>query len=649
MRSTSVVLLALITCLASANSSPVPAFRVTTPPVIDGVIDLESEWKNVPAFEGLCDINTGQPCPEGGKFWLAYDKDYVYFAAKLIDSRPQEIHASEYRTNVGLSGDDSVSLSIDLSGSLAEFNTFTINPRGATNIALAGGRAVKREWSGEFLAKARITPDGWEAEAKIPWQVMRIPGKGPRDIRFNVGRNIIRLQRQFTHVYTASGNGNLTPKWLGVDLPGQKLVRSLKLLPYNYLGVDPDSRQKLIFNSGLDLKMPLTDQIELVGSINPDFRNIENQILSLDFSRFERLAGETRPFFQEGTDYLSSQIYASQRIGSFDTGINTYGKLGDNTNFGILDAVDFGHTNSLAATVTHTPDPNSSIRASFTSLEDESVKNEAYLLRYSREFGPANIFLRNMGSKDSHFGSGMYSDASIGYFKDGLQGSATYTHASPEFVPRLGFAPENDFKGVDINLNYDKPWEKGIWNDAGFNFLMTDYDHVNGDKYRREVYMGAFATMRGGFAYGASTDITRFEGEDGIINDVFISFPRGNPYRHISAQYDWGKIGDEPYRSVSVGSSYRLGDRIQLAARYQAVSFFGYTDQAVASLNYDLGQDLSLSGRVVKQGSDIGSYVALRRSGNRGAEYFLILGNPNSRSFHPSLILKVTIPFEVRL
>ena len=40
------------------------------------------------------------------------------------------------------------------------------------------------------------------------------------------------------------------------------------------------------------MKTSLTDQIDLVGTINPDFRNVENQVLSVDFSYFERLAGE---------------------------------------------------------------------------------------------------------------------------------------------------------------------------------------------------------------------------------------------------------------------------------------------------------------------------------------------------------------------
>ncbi len=152
-----------VLALGEAQHAPVPAYPFPSTPTIDGNIG-DDEWKDVPKFDGLIDASTGGPAPETGQFWLAYDKDFVYFAARLPDSQPGSIAATERRTNVSLDGDDYVRLYLDLSGSLADFNAFTINPLGATDIRLAGGRAAKREWSGEFLAKARITETGWEAE-----------------------------------------------------------------------------------------------------------------------------------------------------------------------------------------------------------------------------------------------------------------------------------------------------------------------------------------------------------------------------------------------------------------------------------------------------------------------------------------------------
>src|SRR3989442_7844492 len=290
-----VLSLALASAARGQRSAPqIPGRSLAHPPVIDGVVD-DAEWKDTASFEGLWDADTNQVVPEGGRFWLAYDPHYVYFAARLTDPHPESIHATEYATNVDLSGDDSVRLSLDLSGSLSDFNDFEINPRGATNVRLAGGRAAKREWSGEFVARARVTAQGWEAEARIPWQIMNLPGPGRREIRFNVSRFVPRTQRRSVFGYTGGGRLVDTPRWADVALPAPSHVRTLHLLPYTFGGVDPAAGG--IARSSLDLKAPLAENVQLVGTGKPDFRNIENQIPSLDVSPLERLAREPRPFF----------------------------------------------------------------------------------------------------------------------------------------------------------------------------------------------------------------------------------------------------------------------------------------------------------------------------------------------------------------
>ena len=627
------------------------------PPTIDGTVNDE-EWSKATRVAGLFDEETGAIAPDPAIFWIGYDAQYIYFGARLTDANPSQIRATEYRTNVSLDSDDNVGVAIDLSGSGADFNVFRVNPKGATEIELAGGRAAKREWSGEFFAKARVTESGWEAEARIPWQVLRLPGAGKRDLRINFGRNVARTNREFIHGFVPEGSNN-HPFWRGVLVPAQQAARTLKLLPYSYFGWDPDTRH--IFNSGLDLKTQLTDQVELVGTINPDFRNIENQILSLDFSRFERLAGESRPFFQEGQDYLDTAIFASQRIDTFDVGINTYGRLSDKTSFAVLDTVDWdrqnligpertrGTRNNLVANATHNFDPKTSIRASFTSIDRPDLKNDAYLVRLSKTFGDFNIFARDMGSKDSLDGVGRSQDVYLNYERRGFGGYVGFNRASPEFLPRLGFIPERDYRGWDSGLFYNKNFDKGFLNDWGYFLSAQSYERYNGAPYRHEYMINPFATLRNGLAIVPYARLGEFEGVVDRIHGLNLGYPRGNPYRNISVEYEWGEVENERYRSLSLSSAYRLFGRLQLRGSYQAVHHFDELSQFILSANYDLGNDRSIAGRMVRRDDDLNFYVALKQSGNLGAEYFLILGDPNARSFRPSLILKVTFPFEIPL
>jgi hypothetical protein len=61
------------------------------------------------------------------------------------------------------------------------------------------------------------------------------------------------------------------------------------------------------------------------------------------------------------------------------------------------------------------------------------------------------------------------------------------------------------------------------------------------------------------------------------------------------------------------------------------------------------GYGLVANGRVVYQSRQTNGYLAFRRSGNRGTEYYLILGDPNAPRFRSSFLLKVVTPFDLAL
>ena len=112
---------------------------------------------------------------------------------------------------------------------------------------------------------------------------------------------------------------------------------------------------------------------------------------------------------------------------------------------------------------------------------------------------------------------------------------------------------------------------------------------------------------------------------------------RKNELEHTSMCY---RLGD--------GFSTRRVKNLQLLLSYQLVDHFDTEDQTIFSANYDLNQSDAIGGRFVKRNSDMNFYIAFRRAGNRGNEYFLILGDPNAQTFRPSLILKATFPLQVK-
>ncbi|RYG47977.1 hypothetical protein EON79_05830 [bacterium] len=639
---------------ASAQAPTYPGVRLATPPTIDGKVE-ESEWSGAPILSGMFDTENGTPAPHGAVFRMAYDEKYIYIAAVLADPDPKAIRAIEFRTNVDVSDDDSVEFSIDPTNSLGESNGFSFNSRGATNVRLAGGRAAKREWLGDFISKGRITANGWEAEARIPWSVLRLPGKGKRDVRFNFYRYAPRTNRAFAHVFTNNGRQADTPFWKDVELPAPTVDRSIKLLPYLYGGYDPESGT--VANAGLDLKTPLTDQIQLVGSINPDFRNIENQILSLDFSRFERLAGEVRPFFLEGRSYLNTVLFASQRIQSFDAGVNMYGRLSDKTNFGILNAFDAdaqygksrkGIVNNFAGVVNHKPDPNTNYRVAATSLTVPGLENEAASFRFTKNFGPVGVGLQSSGTNDTLLGRGASHNLFASYEKQGLGGFVDAYRVDPNYAPRLGYVPERDLKGAEAGLYYNRNYNKGVLNDWGTFNNYTVFHRAGGGFYRRNAYSEIYGTFRNQLGISFSGEASDFEGSRDWLTSFGIGYPRGNPYRNVSFSYSQGRQAGFRYEISSLQGAYRFGNRFQISASSQVLRFGDeYSDQSILSANYDIDSYRSVGGRFVKTGSEIGGYASFRQAGNKGIEYFLLFGAPNAQKFRPSIILKLTIPFQI--
>jgi len=637
------LLLPLLFALGRAQAPITVAAKMTTPPVIDGTIN-EDEWKSASRIEGLVDQNTGAKAVDTGTFWLGYDAKYIYFAARMADSSPGSIKATEYRTNVPLPGDDNIELDIDLSGSMNDFSQFQANAKGGTNITITGGRALKREWVGEIHAQGRITSAGWELEMRIPWQILPIPKPGVRDVRFNIVRFLSRLNRYYNYTYSQSDAIKNTPIWHNVDLPKPVTDRSIKLLPYMYAGGEQGTG--VVANAGLDMKTSLTDQIQLVGTVNPDFRNVENAILNLDFSRFARLAAETRPFFLEGSQYMNSALYASQVIQRVDLGVNTYGKLDDKTQFGLIETHWQGHENDVVFNSSYNPNPEDSYRATLTQKISPGNENDAFLARYQKQLGPWSLFVRDMGSTDRVNGQGNYASYSVGYGQRGLGAFIGYDEATSKFNPALGFTPEVDFKGPSGGVIYDQPATKGPLQDITYSFSDLEYTHIDGSPYRRDPSGSINVVTRNGIIFAGSVDRPTFEGSHDRIDSLGVTYPSGNPRQNVGVTYTGGEIQGQAYRNINFASALHPWQKLQLNLSLQHVELGTTQDQAIFTGFYDLGHDRSLSGRLVQTAGHTNFYLAYRRSGNRGAEYYLILGDPNALSFRTSLILKMVIPFK---
>lgn len=630
------------------NGSTLVGFQMAKAPVIDGKIDPD-EWKGAPTVEGGFDEKSGTRATQRMKYWIAYDSKYIYFAADVEERDPRNIHATETRTNVPFEGDDWVALAIDPFGTGTDLNRFDVNPLGTTNIRMSGGRAAKREWMGDFVGASTRTADGWQVEARVPWGIMQLPPPGRRTLRLTFVRWCQGMQRSFETDDLSSQNLSNVARWVDVLVPKPDDQRILKLLPYTYAGA---TKHQGIFNSGLDLKTELTDSLEMVGTVNPDFRNIENQILSLDFSYFERLPSESRPFMLEGSQYFQTSrdapLFSSQRIRNFDAGLKTYGRLGDRLTVAALDTIDFGKENAMVAATKFTVNEKLSFTGAVTDLQSKEISNTGTFLSGNYNFGPFFTFGQFMTTQDSQEGFGHRINTGVYYNQGGWNNGIEYIEISPEFKPRLGFAPQRGFRGFTGTLYYDKPLAKGAIAEWSVNANGSYLRKFDNSPYDKSLDLQGSIAMRESTELNVGAHFEEFNGNKDRVFFVILDRPRDDIYRNWKLNYTWGSIEGIRYQSFGPQLNLRPLKGFQLSATYQSVQHGEREDQAIISVSYQLNASESISGRAVRIGNSTNAYLSFRHSGNRGAEYFVILGDPNARSFRTSLILKVVVPLEVK-
>lgn len=657
VRFLSFLILSLLAAAGMAQEFPVSstpdilaATKMTDPPKIDGHIE-EAEWSGAAtSSRTLVDIGTAQATTERGTYWIGYDDKALYFAVRIFLENPKRIVADEFRDNVSLSGNDSVSILLDVMGTTRDLSSIQFNANGALNLAIAGGRADKTEWRGEAQAYAHPTDTGWEGEVRIPWDILPLPASGRRDIRYLFDWYVSSRQRS---VSFHSTQGDLTKMHTlsGVEIPSVPSGKSLLLLPYGFGGFDDDRR--LVANAGLDFKFPLANTLTFVGTINPDFRNIENDILSLDFSNFERLADETRPFFLEGSDFrrtgFENQLFASQRIRKFDTGFNVYGNISEKTQFNALATFNPGVEDTGVVSATFTPDPSLLVSTSMVALQRPGQDNFGQHVDMVHWNGPMQYFALVSHTNDEIRDDGFAYVGGAQYRRNGWLGSLVVSRVDEQFEPRLGFAPLRNYQGINGSINRQQVYRTGPLQRSQWSVSFDHFDQLAGagNYYKGQSFYWN-GGLRNGMAVAYSWSGSQFFDLYDNIHTVSMVYPAGNPYRGLTATYSTGDVSGHSYENVSLALRYRPVKRLQLSLGWENVHHYSHQSQLIGNFNYQINKHDAFGGRVVGRDDHWNAYVSYRHSGGAGAEYYVILGDPNALEFKESLILKYVAPISIR-
>jgi len=485
--------------------------RAQSAPVIDGRLD-DDVWKNasvVDDFQQTSPLDGAVPT-ELTIVRVTYDDEFLYIAADLRDSRPDQISAKQMIQGKLFFSDDRFYVMLDSFNSKRNDYFFQVNANGVRREALRENNArFIEEWSTIWEAESAIHENGWATEIAIPFKSISFsPDADTWGINF--GRGIVRKQehvlwsshdRQDWPAYSGevSGIENIE-QGLGLDI-----VPSINLSQQRDLVLGGDSSG---FEPSLDVRYRITPSLSATFTLNTDFSTAEVDEQQVALDRFSLFFPEKRDFFLQdagifefGNIDTNGRPFFSRRIGlsgdgeaaGIDGGIKLTGRVGDfnvgalairQEAIGDVDASDLfvarGSYNVLDESavgfiMTHgdptSNDSNSVIGLDFLYRDSDGPFGEILTGKFWAQQSRSS----NLDGDDQAFG------AQLEIPSDKLQVYAGAQYIEENFHPALGFVNRPGIRRFDTGVRYRIRPEEGMWRALNSRIDFTHITDMNGD------------------------------------------------------------------------------------------------------------------------------------------------------------------------
>jgi hypothetical protein len=645
------------------TSKVLKARRITNPPVLDGRLD-DSCWINAPLATDFKDQFFGTRVTDKTFACVVYDSLNIYVSFQCLEAEPEKIVALETRRDGIFENDDHVVFVVDpFHAHLVQYRScFMVNANGVQCSEIAGGRATKTEWKGDWRAAAARHDSGWNAELVIPFTILDYPSRtGPQLIGLNFKR---RHQHQDINAFWANiGPQNHTENdghWDGVVFP--KKQKPLSILGYAFAGMD--SLKAPVVNGGLNLKYQKSSDLTFVTSVNPDFSNVEQEVESIDFSYRERYYPDHRPFFQEGGDIIrnGSWDFYSRRVPQFDLGLKAYGKSGRLT-FAGLNCTRFekaDRINTLVNTTKDKTDPvkrNDLVLATKMDVGRSSVVPVQYT-RYDRQgrwghslsirpdfrWNKLKIGCAWVGTQTPGDSAGSDNFAHIGWDSPRLFCGTYGYYVTPEFELINGLVPYNDAKGGGGYFGLQNEWRKGFLKRAWCKVEASRTDRINNDPYTNEIELKGFVHFRKDFTAEIDLEKGRYEEHRDWTATLELAGNADNQYNEYGINASYGRLASMDYRFVEPFAGIRLFKKLSLIWRSQFLFHEEEIKLHMIEANFDFTSERCVNTRLVYQAGKFNGFIAYRQTVRKGMDAYVIIGDPNADEMRERVLVKIVVP-----
>lgn len=622
-----------------------PAAKAAHDPALDPSLS-DPAWQagKVPSVGGWENVTTRSSAPAPTVYML-YDDKYLYVGFVV----PQEgipITATQTTNDVGFGTDDFIGIGVDPSGNGSQAYFFETTPRGVRYQQALENVRYRPEWQ----AAAKIEGTGWRAVMIIPLKDMRLRPGQSETWRITFVRGIAshgeHLMWSWDPLQQDQGGANWPSfndlrYWpatttVAVSSSASKPKPRLEVFGLSSSGEDRNVYQQgtgpflpqQTRHVGADFSYPVTSTINLVGTLNPDFSNVETDQQTIAPQEFARQLTEYRPFFAQGAQYLNpnplpysnfnspaNEVFYSPSVGPFDRGFKLEGTHGLQS-FGMLtfrgydestnDTFDdeaFGYKHAMQD-------------QTFQYWADGVIANHSQTpqLRNGEQGPPAHDDTFEGGAKwrnlHTHLvwgfnqaiengswvpqGHSYSTTAFVDLHQHNFETNASYVDIGPNYNPIDGFTTNSDIRGIQGYQSFNgstpgiKNWSVFVYGDRFFDRSGAVH----------EADSGAFlnAVFKGGFSLnGIGPTISILRGYNGLLAAGYPSFnfftgypayknPINVPYNlfqvpigyhdgtpsPLDVSASWGNFGGYWEHLYNSTTSRPLGSKFTLGLEYDA-------------------------------------------------------------------------------
>ncbi len=331
---------------------------------VDGVLS-EAVWKDAALLTGFSQFQPSdrRPATDSTEVLVWYSPTAIHFGVRAF--APAGATNARLSDRDKISGDDYVEIILSTFNDGRQAFVFGVNALGvqadgtlnelqsASTTATGGAQArVATDLSANFVyeSKGRVTDYGYEVEIRIPFKSLRYQSTETQDWGLQVVRRVQHLGHEDTWTPAVRAGASFLAqagtlrglrdlrRGVVVDItPSVVAFQSGHRKSDGSWGYAPDGPQY-----GATTRWGITNNLTLNGTFNPDFSQVEADVVAVQYDpRIRQFYDERRPFFLDGIENFAvgNGLIYSRRIVQPDIALKLTGKsLG--TNLAVLSALD---------------------------------------------------------------------------------------------------------------------------------------------------------------------------------------------------------------------------------------------------------------------------------------------------------------------